>query len=143
MKTEQSNMLKETLRTNENRMTEIKKALPKWVWSSNSSMGTPAEVAVSEYRDCAKRASLCKSLLMAQSSPSPSQATNQPQPTNTMTSRYITYTATFDRIFVLDNLQLSGDGILAHAIVSEHHCTDEAQKECDRLNERWLTNKKA
>jgi hypothetical protein len=60
-----------------------------------------------------------------------------------MTSRYITYTATFDRIFVLDNLQLSGDGILAHAIVSEHHCTDEAQKECDRLNERWLTNKKA
>ena len=60
-----------------------------------------------------------------------------------MKSRYITYNASFDRIFVLDNLQLSGDGILAHAIVSEHHFADEAQLECDRLNERWLASKKA
>ena len=56
-------MLKETLRTNENRMTEIKKALPEWVWSSNQSMGTPAESAMSEYHDCAKRVDLCNALL--------------------------------------------------------------------------------
>ena len=51
-----------------------------------------------------------------------------------MTLRYITHTATFDRYFVLDNCQLSGDGILAHAILSEHKTLDEAQQACDSLN---------
>ena len=52
-----------------------------------------------------------------------------------MTSRYITHTTNDGlRYFVLDNLQLSGDGILAHAITSEHSSLDEAQQESDRLN---------
>ena len=52
-----------------------------------------------------------------------------------MKTRYITHTSHDGlRYFVLDNLQLSADGIIAHAILSEHETLDEAQQESDRLN---------
>ena len=55
--------------------------------------------------------------------------------TTTMKTRYITHTSHDGlRYFVLDNLQLSADGIIAHAILSEHETLDEAQQESDRLN---------
>ena len=70
--------------------------------------------------------------------PSPRKGANLNTTTNMKYKKYSVYLSNDgSRYFVLDNTQLNADGILAHAILSEHKTKNEASILADDLNSKF------